>query len=69
MAKAYAVGKELHLAVLLIAMLRNSLQARNFSISNARVVMKLPKYGCQLSCERKSGNQLFKFWGCGYSYT
>ena len=61
-AKAYAVGKALHLAVLLLAMLRNSLQARIFSISNARVVMKLPKYGCQLSCERKSGAQREVGW-------
>ena len=50
-AKAYTVGKALHLAVLLVAMLKNSLRG------NARVAVKLPEYGCQLSCER---NQLHK---------
>ena len=50
MAKAYAVGKALHLAVLLIAVLKNSLLTA--LLSNARVVVKLPGYGCQLSCER-----------------
>ena len=54
-AKAYTVGKALHLAVLLIAMLKNSQAARSFS--DARVAMKLPEYGCELSCER---NQLHK---------
>ena len=49
MAKAYAVGKALHLAVLLIAVLKNSLLAALLT-----VVMKLPGYGCQLSCERIS---------------
>ena len=51
MAKAYAVGKAIHLAVLLIAMLKNSLLAA-FN-SNARVVMKLPEYSCQLQWRRK----------------
>ena len=51
MAKAYAVGKALHLAVLLIALLKNSLLTA-LEFSNARVVVKLPGYGCQLSCER-----------------
>ena len=49
MAKAYAVGKALDLAVLLIAVLKNSLLT---ALVNTRVVMKLPEYSCQLSCER-----------------
>ena len=59
-------------------MLRNSLLAA--LVNYVRVVMQLPGYGCQFSCERfirsiymlgttTELSMLFKFWGCGYSYT
>ena len=55
-AKAYAVGKALHLAVYFIAMLTNSLLAAlvmlGWSCSCLSTVVS--------SCERKSGNQLHK---------
>ena len=46
------MGKALHLAVLLIAVLKNSLLTALVTPGYARVVVKLPGYGCQLSCER-----------------
>ena len=43
--KAYAVGAAYNYA--------KKWSTRSFS--NGRVVMQLPEYGCQFSCERKSG--------------
>ena len=45
-AKAYAIGRTLHL---LIAMLRNSLPTA--LVNYVRVVMQLPEYSCQFSCD------------------